>query len=162
MELMGVLLAIMLFGPGATWSKMGGRVTLTAYTDNAGNSHVLRKFASSKFPLSILVMELACQLDRLDMELELGWVPRLQNTEADDLTNGRYDEFDPTRRITVDLERLDFMVVSELMEQAGELDHELRLHKTSREAKLDKLREEGELPKPKKLKKGEMRWRDPW
>ena len=162
LELMGVLLALMLFGPEAKWSRKGGAVTLSAYTDNAGNSHVLRKFASSKYPLSILVMEMAAQLDVFDAELELAWVPRNQNTEADDLTNARYEEFDGSLRIEVDLDKLPFIVLPKLMEQAGKMDADLKLHKTSKEAKLDKLREERNLPKAKRVKKGEMRWRDPW
>ena len=162
LELMGVLLALMVFGPEAKWSRQGGLVTLSAYTDNAGNSHVLRKFASSKYPLSILVMEMATQLDAFDAEMELAWVPRNQNVEADDLTNARYEEFDAKLRVEVDLDKLPFMVLPKLMEQAGKLDSELKLHRTSKEAKLDKLREERSLPKAKRSKKGEMRWRDPW
>ena len=162
LELMGVLLALMVFGPDAEWSKQGGRVTLSAYTDNAGNSHVLRKFASSKYPLSILVMEMAAQLDALDSEMELAWVPRNQNTEADDLTNDRTEEFDESLRVEVDLDRLPFLVLPKLMEQAGRLDAELKLHRTSKEAKLEKLREERNLPEAKRTKKGEMRWKDPW
>ena len=32
-------------------------------------------------------------------------MPRNQNTEADDLTNARYEEFDASRRVEVDLDR---------------------------------------------------------
>jgi hypothetical protein len=162
LELMGVLLALMVFGPEAKWSRQGGLITLSAYTDNAGNSHVLRKFASSKYPLSILVMEMAAQLDAFDAGMELAWVPRNQNVEADDLTNARDEEFDARLRVEVVLDKLPFMVLPKLMEQAGRLDSELKLHRTSKEAKLDKLREERSLPKAKRSKKGEMRWKDPW
>ena len=107
-------------------------------------------------------MEMAAQLDAFDAGMELAWVPRNQNVEADDLTNARYEEFDARLRVEVDLDKLPFMVLPKLMEQAGRLDSELKLHRTSKEAKLDKLREERSLPKAKRSKKGEMRWKDPW
>ena len=72
-----------MFSPGASWARGDARVTLGALTDNA---HVLKKFASSRYPLSIIAMELATQLDRKGIDLELQWVPRWQNQEADDLT----------------------------------------------------------------------------
>lgn len=162
LELVAVLISVILFGRGSKASGSSRAVALTAYTDNCGNSHVLRKFGSSKFPLSIIVMELASQLDRQGVELQLEWIPRGQNCEADDLTNERFTDFDPARRIDVVFEDLPFLVMSQLMEKAGELDAELKLFKTSKEAKLDKIRScQLELPLAKK-KKGQMRWEDPW
>lgn len=164
LELLGVLLAVMIFGPNAKWR--GGRrsMRLTGVTDNAGNSHVLRKFGSSKYPLSIVVMELACQLDLLDVELELGWVPRAQNYQADDLTNERFDEFDEANRMHVDFENLPFLVMGRLMQKAGELDSELKLHKTSKEAKAGSGEggQKKEATGKSKRRKSDMRWQDPW
>ena len=162
LELVGVLLALMAFGENPEWK--GGRksVTITGITDNAGNSHVLRRFAATKYPLSTLVMEVACQLDRLDLDLHLGWAPRAQNVQADDLTNERFEEFDPNKRVHLDFEKLPFIVMGRLMAKAGELDSELRLHKTSKEAKRAAMEEERREAAPKKRKKGEMRWKDPW
>ena len=134
---------------------------MTAYTDNQANTHVLRRFGASKYPLSILVMELASQLDRLGIELDLRWLPRNQNEEADALTNGRFEDFREENRVGVDFEKLEFMVMGSLMELAGNLDEELKLYRTSKEAKLGKLRKEQET-KGVKRKKGELRWRDPW
>ena len=162
LELMGVLIALLAFGDNPSWS--GGRrsITLTGITDNAGNSHVLRRYGTSKYPLSIIVMEVACQLDRLQLDLELGWVPRAQNTEADDLTNERFTDFNEANRVHLDFERLPFMIMGELMKKAGELDAELRLHKTSKEAKKAAMEGEAKEAPTKKRKKGEMRWKDPW
>ena len=47
------------------------------------------------------------------------------------------------------------------MELAGNLDEELKLYKTSKEAKLGKLQAEKDKQASKR-KRGEMRWRDPW
>lgn len=157
LELVGVLLAVMLFSKGEKWSVCRGAAVLPGLTDNQAITHVLRKFGSSSFPLSVVVMELACQLDEANLELDLRWVPRLQNEEADALTNELFDGFSPENRIEVDFNKLPFVLLWELMDLAGELDEEVKMAKTSREAK-------GDRPDSTKKakKKGEMKWKDPW
>ena len=39
-----------------------GMATLTCGTDNQGNSYLLDKLMTTKFPLGVVLMELACQL----------------------------------------------------------------------------------------------------
>ena len=124
--------------------------------------HVLRKFATSRYPLSIVAMELACQLQRANAELELSWVPRNQNEEADALTNQRFEEFSEDKRIEVDFEKLEFVLLGDLMQKAGELDSELKLHRTSKEAKQASREEEKAREGQVKRKRGEMKWKDPW
>eukprot|EP00913_Durusdinium_trenchii_P031085 g29109.t1 len=135
LELVGGLAAVMVFAPGSAWAEGDVAVTLGALTDNLGNTHVLKKYASSRYPLSIIAMELASQLDRKGVDLDLQWVPRWQNQEADDLTNERFDDFFESKRIEVRFEELKFVVMDKLLQKAGELDEELKLHKTSKEAK---------------------------
>ena len=113
---------------------------LTAFMDNVSNTYVLKKFLTSKFPLSVILLELATQLKMAGLELDLGWVPRDQNTPADSLTNGIFDGFTES---------------DELMAKAGELDSEVKLAKTSKEVK-------GSSEKDAKVKRGETKWKDPW
>ena len=47
-------------------------------------------------------MELAAQLEERSSELRLLWAPRTHNQEADDLTNQKFEAFDPKHRVTVD------------------------------------------------------------
>ena len=157
LELVAVLLAVMLFGGRMADAASKGRLTLTASTDNLGNSYVLKHFMSCKYPLSIVVMELALQLQMLGLELDLGWVPRAQNSEADALTNKEFEHFDRSKRIEVNFEELKFVIMGELMAKAGELDAEIRLAKSSKEAK-------GDRPPDSRVKrkKGQARWEDPW
>ena len=162
LELVGVLIAVMLFGPGADWKAANRSVMLTAYTDNSSNTHVMKKFVSSKYPLSIIAMELACQLDLLDVELNLAWVPRSQNCQADDLTNERFEEFNPNHRIEVEFETLPFVVLHRLMDKAGELDSEMKAFKTSREAKRAAFAGGEVGGQGHKKRKSDLRWRDPW
>eukprot|EP00438_Fugacium_kawagutii_P036576 Skav211973 [mRNA] locus=scaffold1330:10293:11657:+ [translate_table: standard] len=154
LELTAILVATILFGPEARLRNRRASMRLTALTDNAGNSYVLKKYLSCKFPLSVVLLELACQLQRLELEMDLCWVPRGQNVLADDLTNDRFSDFDPAKRITVNFDELKFIVLRELMEKASELDTEIALAKTSKEAK-------GDAPSIKK-RRGETKWKDPW
>ena len=48
------------------------------------------------------------------MVLRARWLPRLQNQEADDLTNDEFRHFDPKLRIDVGLEKLSFNILNEL------------------------------------------------
>jgi hypothetical protein len=87
LELLAITVAIMVFLPGAEWMEAAGRLVLTAFTDNQANSYVLDKYMSTAFPLSVVLMELALHLQRAQVDLDLQWLPRSQNTEADSLTN---------------------------------------------------------------------------
>ena len=157
LELCAVLVATMLFGERAVANGKRSTLTLGASTDNLGNTHVLTHFMSCKYPLSIVVMELAAQMKKFEMELNLGWVPRGQNVEADALTNSEFEGFDPDKRINVAFEDLPFLVMDRLMAKAAELDGEIKLAKSSKEVKGD--RPVDTLPKKKR---GQTRWEDPW
>eukprot|EP00438_Fugacium_kawagutii_P013025 Skav214740 [mRNA] locus=scaffold3176:133140:134285:- [translate_table: standard] len=157
LELMAVLMAVVIFGDRWEGLVQKGEILLTASTDNLGNTHVLRHFMSCKYPLSIVVMELALQLKEKGIELDLKWLPRGQNIEADALTNLEFDGFDMQRRVHVDIEKVDFLILNKLMEKAGSLDEEMKLARSSKEAKGD--RPERDLPK---RKRGETKWKDPW
>lgn len=147
LELVGVLLAVMLFSKGAGWEQSRGVAGLPGLTDNQAITHVRRKFGTASFPLTVVVMELACQLDAAGLELDLRWVP-----EADEL----FEAFTEKNRIHVDFDNLPFIILWE-MELAGELDEEVKLARSSKEAKGDRP----ESTKKAK-KKGEMKWKEPW
>eukprot|EP00438_Fugacium_kawagutii_P028291 Skav219866 [mRNA] locus=scaffold777:33085:36336:+ [translate_table: standard] len=161
LELLAVTVAVMLFSRGAKWNAGKRKLVLPAYTDNLSNMHVMKKFGSSRFPLSVVAMELACQLNLAQVELELSWVPRGQNEEADALTNERFEDFDESKRIVVNYEDLGFIMLEKLMAKAGELDQDLRLHKTSKDAKRA-AHFQTKIEAPVKRRRGEMKWKDPW
>ena len=91
-------------------------ITLSCSTDNQGNSHLLDRLLTTKYPLGVVLMELAHQMRRRRVVLRANWVPRDQNQEADDLTNLEFRHFDRQRRIPVNLEDLDFGIMPELFE----------------------------------------------
>ena len=157
LELTAVLVAVILFGERLVDTSCKNRLVLSAGTDNVSNTYVLKHFMSCKYPLSIVVMELALQLKKFNLELDLGWIPRGQNTAADALTNDEFEGFDMSKRIEVNFEDIEFLVLPKLMRLAGDLDEEIKMAKSSKEAKGDRPAES--LPKNKR---GQTRWEDPW
>lgn len=80
----------------------------------------------------------------------------LWNQEADDLTNEEFGKSDESRRLHVVFEQIRFKVMSDILTLAAELDQEIALAKTSKEAKG---MANGRI---EKRKRGETKWKDPW
>ena len=94
LDFFGSLLCVVAFGD--RWSAgVCGTLAVSGITDNSGNSYVFSKLMTSKFPLLVVLMELAAQLAKREMVLSLDWVSRDQNEEADALTNAEYLGQDP-------------------------------------------------------------------
>ena len=66
-------------------------LTFSSGTDNQGNSYLLDRMMTTKYPLVVVLMELAHQMRRRRLVLRARWLPRLQNEEADALTKGEFD-----------------------------------------------------------------------
>ena len=93
-ELLGSLVALHAFG----WLH-----TIYAGTDNLANEHVTRKQATTSFPLVYVHMQLAYSLFRKGSPLRLKWRPRDLNQPVDDLTNGRFEKFCESLRVSISL-----------------------------------------------------------
>ena len=107
---------------------------------------------TSKFPLVVVLIELAEQLAAENVGLSLRWIPRLQNEEADALTNGVFDGFDEHRRIVASVSEMPFKIMNSLMSQVSSLMAETNVLKTSVPVLC-------RAPFAKKLK---LRESDPW
>ena len=94
-----------------------GLVTLGCGTDNQGNTFLLDRLMTTKYPLGVVLVELAHQLQIRRASLLANWLPRLQNEEADALTNNDFSHFSPENRVEMDLSRLPFGVLPALFEQ---------------------------------------------
>ena len=119
-ELFASLVSLMVF----TKNEKGGERGLlhqTGLTDNSGNTSALSRLMSSKFPLVVIMTEMAAQLQAKEAELDLHWIPRNQNEKADGLTNDEYGPFDQTRRIHVEVSQLSFLVLLEMVRVADDL-----------------------------------------
>ena len=87
------------------------------------------------------------------------WIPRLQNEEADALTNGDYRHFDPSLRVPVDLNKLPFKVLNDMFA----LDEDFLKELEAVKAKDKAVRGASSSLAGGKAKKGQaLRDRDPW
>jgi hypothetical protein len=154
LELLGSLLCIVLFDPER---KAGGpsHCVLTGATDNLGNSFIVRKLASTKWPITTLLVELAEQLRSRGALLDLTWVPRDDNAPADALTNLDFSLFNPDLRLDCKLKEVPWLVLPELMKVSADLYEEVCSQREKAKATLAKAKRR--VHPTKKLK-----WTDPW
>jgi hypothetical protein len=107
-------------------------------TDNQGNEFVVDKMMTTKFPLCVVLMEISAQLRAKNTNLGLRWRRRDANTEADDLTNSKFEAFDPQRRVVVDLQETRFIVLRELMSKGEEMCREVSAERAELKAAPEK------------------------
>ena len=134
-------------------------LVLTCGTDNRSNSFLLDRMITTKFPLAVVLMEVAAQSHLRNTTLRARWIPRLQNEEADALTNSEYHHFDPAKRIDVDLGALPFVILNELFEAGDAFVAELQALKDSEKARKVELKS---AKKCKALRGETLAQRDPW
>jgi hypothetical protein len=115
LELLGTMVAMVLFDPDFS---RGGRSScaLTSSTDNRGNTYIVNKLASTKWPITSLLVELSEQLRRRSAIMDLKWRQRDLNSEADALTNMQLEGFDPNRRVGNKFSDIKWLVLPEIME----------------------------------------------
>ena len=135
-------------------------LVLTCGTDNRSNSFLLDRMITTKYPLAVVLMEVAAQSHVRNTTLRARWIPRLQNQEADDLTNSKFEYFDPVRRIEVDLNSLPFIILNDLFEAGDAFVLELEALKDT-ERKRDKV-ELRPAKKSRALKGETLAQRNPW
>ena len=132
LELFGTLVAIMAFSD--RWPKCAkGMIALSGLTDNCGNSYVVSRLMSSRFPLVVILAELACQLQARDLDFALGWIPRDQNQEADALSNEFKGDFNDNNRVDFKLEDASWIVLPRYMQVAEELYRDIQKSKETKE-----------------------------
>ena len=93
------------------------------------------------------------------MALRADWVPRLQNEEADALTNGDTRHFSENLEVKVDLEKLKLGVLDRLL-QVGEA-YFLEVEAARSKEKIRKAQDPGG-DSGKRRKGDALRDRDPW
>ena len=122
--------------------EAAGTVTMTGLTDSRVAAAIVGKGSTSSFPLCLLAMELSAQMEGRGLHLDLQWVPRTANEEADRLSNLCFVGFSPEQRIDVKPEDLPLHVLP-LTEPARPLLEAPRLAQAARTTgpKRRKLRE---------------------
>ena len=110
LEALGLLLAVLAFGPARELSGTKTVIQVPAFTDNRGNGYVINKLMTNRFPLCAIVMELAAQAEYRGVRMEAQWTPRDWNQEADDQSKIRTEGHDPENEVKVDLEDRSWFV----------------------------------------------------
>ena len=93
-----------------------------ADTDNQGNSRLLKKRSSTKWPLMLINMQLSDLLLRASLKLLLNWRPRCENQHADDLTNNVFTNFSAEHRIELKYLDLPLSLLHQLWETKESFD----------------------------------------
>ena len=78
-------------------------------------------------------MELALQLQRREADLGLFWLPRLQNEEADALTDQCYIAFDPAKRCRFNVAKFEGIVLNQVLAAGQDLYEEISQTTAGRE-----------------------------
>ena len=81
---------------------------------------------STRWPLCLIVMELAAQLASQSVDLTLKWRRRDVNVEADALTNHEFEGFNPKTRVLPDLEGVKWLVLPWLEKEATKMYASIR------------------------------------
>ena len=118
--------------PPAGGDEFSGSLTLSGTTDNLGNKSVVSRLMTTKFPLVAVLMELTAQLLQQGQRLELNWAPRLQNVEADALSNSDFRGFDAALRVRVQVGSHPWIVLSDMLASGRSLYESIRAGKLER------------------------------
>ena len=74
-------------------------------------------------------MELSAQLEARAQRLEMTWIPREGNVEADRLSNGDCRGFDETNRVQFDIQQQKWLALNDLMAAGQSMSLERKKHK---------------------------------
>ena len=89
----------------------GCTLSIGGLTDNNGNRYAVTKMLTTKWPLLVFLAELSLQLEHRCILLEVNWVPREQNTEADAITNGDYVWLSQANQIATSMSQHPFLLL---------------------------------------------------
>jgi hypothetical protein len=90
-------------------------IRIHAGTDNQAAEFLSVKRGSTKWPLTLVMMQRASTLKSMRLEPRLNWRPRELNVEADALTNLDTTPFSDCNRIPVDWPSLSHSVLDKLV-----------------------------------------------
>ena len=120
LELFATTVAVALLGPQIMGPEpVRGSIVFPSMADNLGSTYVIARGVSSKFPLCLVVMELAARLEAFSARLDSSWVPRDLNQEADALSNFDDQGFNPELRVgTLEVDSVPLIVLPHMMKVA--------------------------------------------
>ena len=144
---LATLIAMKLWIPDSE-DRQTSRVALRGFTDNQSNEALVKKAMTTKYPSSLVLLELAEELAAKKCDLSLTRIRRDLNQLADDLTNEKFDMFDPEFRVALKGEDMRWRVLDKLLSCADNFYSKLKKRKAA--------------PIGPARKAGKVRKLDPW
>eukprot|EP00435_Cladocopium_sp_Y103_P024615 s4687_g6.t1 len=120
-ELLSVLAALQLFGylePRAGRTCI--RLWIQSGTDNRSIDFLSKKNSTTRWPLTLVNMQMSHCLMKAGVRVSLSWRPRDENTLADDLTNSRFEKVDSCKRVCAEFSELGLSLLFKLWEARDE------------------------------------------
>ena len=108
------------------------------------NEALVKKAMTTKYPSSLILLELAEELAAKKCDLNLIWIRRDWNQLAGDLTNEKFDSFDPEFRVPVKGDEIEWRVLDKLLNCADSFYGELKKRKA---APIGPVRKAGKIRK---------------
>ena len=143
LELLATLIAVKLWVRDSD-ERQSSRVATRGFTDNQSNEALVKKAMTTKYPSSLILLELAEELAAKKCDLNLIWIRRDWNQLADDLTNEKFDSFDPEFRVPVKGDEIEWRVLDKLLNCADSFYGELKKRKA---APIGPVRKAGKIRK---------------
>jgi len=156
LEALAVLVAVLTLTAPTADGLRRGSVMLPLMTDNRGNSFALTRLMSTKYPLCLLVMELAVALEERCLALTADWAPREWNSEADALTNERFEGFSDSLRVPFDMRTHPWKVLDGLLKDGRRFYREAQAARDAARMRPKTSR------KGARGKRATLKERDPW
>ena len=152
-ELLATILAFHVFSTPPDGRERNAVSFIGGATDNQGNPYAVNRLMSTKFPLNVLVMQLAVSLEESQTWLDLQWIPREDNALADALTNLDFSSFTPANRVEARVDAATFPTLFEMLAEARNLFNALEISKQG-----------GPKPRiwPRTAKDKKLKVADPW
>ena len=120
-ELLATLAALHCFGYlDVSRDRKNLDLFVQGITDNRSNEDLMKKSATTKWPLMLVNMQLSEKLLKAGLKLKLRWVPRDENTLADELTNEIFTHVDLDKRMVVSWSDLDLSLLESLWDKKDE------------------------------------------
>ena len=146
--LLATLIGVKLWVPDSK-DRQVSKLAIRGYTDNQSNEALVKKAMPTKFPSTLILLELAEELAFKSYELGLTWIRRDANQLADDLTNENFKEFSADFRIPLKGKDIQWRVQDKLLEHASGFYQELLRFKQQVRAGLLKVKKSEKLRKLK-------------
>lgn len=89
------------------------------------------------------------------------WLPREENVEADNLTNGIFSDFDLGNRVDIQAGTLKFLVLEKLQVSAQDLYKDILTEKEKRSSAGSTAAKTGWARKKLGIKE-RLKWKSPW